>query len=275
MQVAVAQGNSVTALGTIANWQEVYFIPHSCPYCTLVDYHGLAGSILASRLQQVYEWAETSYRGVVWGAMSLECRPPPSIWGVILGGPLRALPATRWKAGAVKPALGRAHCGACRSVLLVLLMRPSWPTLNGVVQQVHHDALPGQFKAPDAAAVRGFFDGCLGRPETVAFVAEDDRSAGPVGYVLAEEVRRPETPLTLPGAVMYLHHIAVVPAETRHGWGAALMRAVEDEAARRQLDEIRLDFWSFNDRAECFFAGLGYAPYNVRVSKAVSEASRR
>lgn len=134
---------------------------------------------------------------------------------------------------------------------------PVLADLNGVVQQVHHDALPGQFKAPDAAAVRGFFDGCLGRAETVAFVAEDDRSTRPVGYVLAEEVRRPETPLKLAIAAMAVHHIVVVPAETRHGWGAALMRAVEDEAARRQLDEIRLDFWSFNDRAERFFAALG------------------
>lgn len=151
---------------------------------------------------------------------------------------------------------------------------PILAELNGVVQQVHHDALPGQFKAPDPAAVRGFFDEHLARPETVAFLAEDDRSR-PVGYVLAEEIRRPETPLKLPVAAMYLHHIAVTPGETGQGWGAALIGAVEDEAALRRLDEIRLDYWSFNVAAQRFFTRLGYLPYNVCVSKSVSDVPRR
>ncbi len=146
---------------------------------------------------------------------------------------------------------------------------PVLAELNGVVQQVHHEALPGQFKAPDPDAVKDLFDVWLERAETLSFLAEDDSSGRPVGYVLAEEVRRAETPLTLPGSVMYVHHIAVEPSATRHGWGRALMRAVEDEGTRRQLDEVRLDYWSFNDRAQSLFAALGYAPFNVRVAKAL------
>lgn len=48
------------------------------------------------------------------------------------------------------------------------------------------------------------------------------------------------------------------------------MRVVEEEAARRQLDELHLDYWSFNDRVRRLFASLGYAPYNIRAAKLVA-----
>jgi ribosomal protein S18 acetylase RimI-like enzyme len=43
------------------------------------------------------------------------------------------------------------------------------------------------------------------------------------------------------------------------------MAAVEAEARLRGINEIRLDFWTFNERAKHFFCSLGYEPYNERA----------
>jgi ribosomal protein S18 acetylase RimI-like enzyme len=49
------------------------------------------------------------------------------------------------------------------------------------------------------------------------------------------------------------------------GIGRFLMQAVEREAAERGMDDIRLDYWTFNDGARKFFGALGYEPYNERA----------
>jgi len=138
--------------------------------------------------------------------------------------------------------------------------------LNAVVQNLHHDALPQQFMAPDGSAGEAYLAERLAKPETVALVAED-RSGTAVGYVLGEVVDVPESALKWGGRVMHVQHIAVEPSEARRGWGTALMEAIEGEGARRGAGEVRLDYWSFNERARRFFTAIGYEPYNVRAAK--------
>lgn len=138
--------------------------------------------------------------------------------------------------------------------------------LNAVVQNLHHDALPQQFKGPEGSAGEAYLTERLAKPETVALVAEN-RSGTAVGYVLGEVGDVPESALKWGGRVMDVQHIAVEPSEARRGWGTALMEAIEGEGARRGADEVRLDYWSFNERARRFFTALGYEPYNVRAAK--------
>ena len=139
--------------------------------------------------------------------------------------------------------------------------------LNEVVQQVHHDALPRRFKSPDSAAATAALARQVARPEVVAFIAEDDAEA--LGYAVAEELRTPGTDLVVATSAVYLHHLAVVDAGRRRGVGRLLVSTVEEEARRRGVDEVRLDYWSFNEPAQRFFAALGYAPYNVRARRSV------
>lgn len=137
--------------------------------------------------------------------------------------------------------------------------------LNGIVHGVHSDALPDVFKAPDAEAAAQSFGVQLGREDVVAFIAEVDGEA--VGYALAEEQRRDETSSAMGSAVLYLHHLAVDPSVRLGGIGRALMASMDEEAQRRRLCEIRLDYWSFNDVARRFFTSLGYEPYQERARR--------
>ncbi|MST31753.1 GNAT family N-acetyltransferase [Acidimicrobiaceae bacterium USS-CC1] len=145
--------------------------------------------------------------------------------------------------------------------------------LNAVVQHLHHVALPQQFKAPDGSAVEAYLAERLAKPETVALVAEDWGGTA-VGYALGEVLDVQESALKWAGRLMHVQHIAVEPSEARKGWGTALMDAIEGEGARRGADEVRLDYWSFNERARRFFTALGYEPYNVRATKVLRPERR-
>ncbi len=144
-------------------------------------------------------------------------------------------------------------------------------TLNAVVQRLHHEALPDEFKEPDQDGAAAFFAGQLVRREIAAFVADVDADA--VGYAFAEELRRADNPFTFTRSALYVHHVAVVPGEQRRGAGRALMTAVDDEARRRGLDEVRLDYWSFNSRARRFFGSLGFQPFNERTRRALRDCT--
>jgi ribosomal protein S18 acetylase RimI-like enzyme len=159
--------------------------------------------------------------------------------------------------------------------MLIRLATPSdapiLARLNGVVQQVHHEALPDQFKAPDPDAVEPFFAEQLARLEVVAYVA-DEAGGGAVGYVLGEELHRSDSAFTASGSALYIHHIAVDPAVRHRGCGRALIHAIEDEAQRRGIENLRLDYWTFNEQAKRFFASLGFEPFNERARKALRSA---
>jgi ribosomal protein S18 acetylase RimI-like enzyme len=135
--------------------------------------------------------------------------------------------------------------------------------LNEAVQSVHHNALPDEFLPPDPASSEPFFAEQLVRPEVLVWLAELD--GNPVGYVLAECITRAANAFTAPLSAMYVHHLAVIGQARRSGVGRRLMQAVEVEARARGMDDIRLDYWSFNERARGFFATLGYEPYNERA----------
>jgi len=143
--------------------------------------------------------------------------------------------------------------------------------LNGVVQQVHHDALPRRFNNPDTDAAKPFFTAQLTRPEVVIFIAEKNGEA--LGYAMAEELRRPETAFTFAQSALYLHHLAVISAARHQGVGRLLVTILEDEGRRRAVEEIRLDYWSSNSSARRFFDALGYAPYNERARRPVHDAA--
>ncbi len=147
---------------------------------------------------------------------------------------------------------------------------PVLAALSELVQQLHHAALPEEFKAPDARANVAFFTARLTEPSVTALLAES--GADPVGYALTEQVRREESDFTVPRATLYVQHIAVIPAARRQGVGRRLMAAVDEEARRRGLDEVALDYWSFNTGAQQFYASLGFRAVMTHARRGIPPA---
>jgi GNAT superfamily N-acetyltransferase len=136
--------------------------------------------------------------------------------------------------------------------------------LNADVQAIHAAALPQRFKPPGpdtfppAAAAA-----LIAHPANLVFIADVD--GHPAGYAYVEIVRRPETAMTHPIEMVYLHHISVQPAHRRRGVGARLLEAVRACAHEHAIDQIALDVWTFNEDARAFFRCHGFVAYNERL----------
>ena len=108
--------------------------------------------------------------------------------------------------------------------------------LNADVQAVHAAALPWLFKTPSAETFP---------PATAAaMLARDD-------------------------VLVYLAYLgdapSVRPSLRGRGIGGALLGAVRQAAEDRDIRQVALDVWSFNERAEAFFRRHGFEAYNERL----------
>jgi ribosomal protein S18 acetylase RimI-like enzyme len=66
---------------------------------------------------------------------------------------------------------------------------------------------------------------------------------------------------------LYVHDLEVLPAARGHGHGRAAMLALEDEARRLGLDELRLNVFGHNEVARGLYRSLGYAEVAVEMQK--------
>ena len=87
-------------------------------------------------------------------------------------------------------------------------------------------------------------------------------------------VRARSDAFTAARSALDVHHLAVDEPARRHGIARRLMSAVETEARRQGVDDIRLDYWTFNAAAREFFGAMGYEPYNVRARLALEYGDR-
>lgn len=149
---------------------------------------------------------------------------------------------------------------------------PALDALNAVVQGLHANAIPAMFKQPVPGGSAAFFAQALRRDEVVVFVA--DVGGAPAGYLFAEETHRFAGAFTHDSHVLYVHHIAVDETYRRLGVGRLLLETADDWARTRDLTEVRLDHWAFNDDAHEFFTSLGFEVDNVRMSRPVSDPGR-
>ena len=136
--------------------------------------------------------------------------------------------------------------------------------LNADVQAVHAAALPWLFKTPSADTFPPATAGAmLGRDDVLVYLAY--LGDEPVGYAYAQVRRHPETSLQYAFDEIYLHHLSVRPSLRGRGIGGALLGAVRQAADDRDIRQVALDVWSFNERAEAFFLRHGFAAYNERL----------
>lgn len=121
----------------------------------------------------------------------------------------------------------------------------------------------GRDLAALAEAAAGWVESSLDQADSdgrAVFVAEDEGVV--VGFVSVTE----RTHFT--GEVEgYVGELAVAEAGTRRGTGRALMAVAEAWARGRGLRRLSLDTGAANSGARVFYAALGYAEEDVRLSR--------
>jgi ribosomal protein S18 acetylase RimI-like enzyme len=136
--------------------------------------------------------------------------------------------------------------------------------LNADVQQIHADAHPWRFKptGPRTFSEKDAKD-LLSNPGYFAFLALDE--GAPIGYLVGEVVRRPETARLFPHELIYIHEITVRPSARRKGVGRSLLDAAKAHGDSLGISIVASDVWSFNEGALNFFQRNGLVPFNVRL----------
>jgi len=136
--------------------------------------------------------------------------------------------------------------------------------LNADVQQIHADAYPWRFKQPGPRTftVSDAKD-LLNSPGYFSFLAFGD--GAPIGYILAEIVRRPETARQFEHQMIYIHEISVRPSARRKGVGRSLLDAAKAHGQSLGIPMVAVDTWLFNEDALLFFKKNGLVPCNVRL----------
>jgi ribosomal protein S18 acetylase RimI-like enzyme len=141
---------------------------------------------------------------------------------------------------------------------------PAISELNDVVQRIHTDAEPLIFKEPSGNSFPpAEIVGLLEDPNNIFLIAEEDER--PIGYLMAEIMRRPASSLLHSFDRLYIHQLAVRESEQARGCGRALIERALTLAKERGLSAVVLDVWSFNERAKSFFEHRGFRVFNERM----------
>ncbi|OGC82201.1 MAG: hypothetical protein A2V81_00460 [Candidatus Abawacabacteria bacterium RBG_16_42_10] len=139
---------------------------------------------------------------------------------------------------------------------------------------LHHQALPHFFQ--DSTYIvyeKNIFDAAFAQKSEVIFIAEEGEKL--LGAVHAE-IHESKNPAHQGAKVLtkrkfgFVHTLVVAAASREHGIGKELLMKVEDWFKERGIDEIEIEAWSFNERAENFYKKAGYEPLNLRLYKKLS-----
>ena len=145
---------------------------------------------------------------------------------------------------------------------------PLLADLNDEIQRQHASAYPDDFLYPaDKVKVEKFFAALMRNKDNRIVVAERDGAAA--GYLWYEAQRRRANALKPKLARLLVHHVFVRPEFRRRGVAAALMAEVQSAALDGGFQEVALDTWASNERAQAFFTAHGFEPYRLALRKPV------
>jgi GNAT superfamily N-acetyltransferase len=130
------------------------------------------------------------------------------------------------------------------------------------VQALHAEAHPDRFVYPfDPARIRSFFAGHVGQSHEYFPIAFNEDK--PLGFLWCRSMNSSENAFKKARRFLLVDQISVLPEAQGVGVGALLMQYVKELADTLEIDEIRLDSWSFNESAHGFFDWAGFEPYRV------------
>ena len=143
--------------------------------------------------------------------------------------------------------------------------------LNVVVQALHVEHRPDRFRPPDVDAFTAVVEGWLRSANRRIWLAEDTNGT-PVGYVMGMRFDRPPNALVAGATIVELDQVVVDPAARGQGIATALCSEVLQWASALGADRVELSTWAFNESAQSLFAGLGFTPDYLRLSRPTNDA---
>ena len=141
-------------------------------------------------------------------------------------------------------------------------------TLNALVQEVHLERRPADFKHTNVAELAAWYGSLLEASTARAWIAEqDDR---PIGYVLGVVNRRAENPFCPARLWWEIVEIAVEPRFRRQGVGRALIRRAIAEAKTLGITNIEAQSMAFNQETHEMLRTMGFVPRSLRFELTAS-----
>lgn len=135
-----------------------------------------------------------------------------------------------------------------------------------LADRLHRDAHPEIFQAvDDPQEIKAYLLAGIQAENAAVFVAEVGRQIA--GAVIAWERQTPEIPLLVRRTFVSVDNLVVADEYRGRGLGQALMAQVHLWARQRELAEIQLTVWDFNQGALAFYEKLGYQMLHHRMRK--------
>ena len=128
------------------------------------------------------------------------------------------------------------------------------------VNVMHSEALPSIFVEPEEheepARDRKFISDDIANENAALFVAEKDGQI--IGIIHVSIRESPDIPIMVKRRYGYVDTIAIANEFRNSGVGKALMREAERWAIQKNVSQLELNVWDFNQNASAFFQKLGY-----------------
>jgi ribosomal protein S18 acetylase RimI-like enzyme len=171
------------------------------------------------------------------------------------------------------------NAGNCLGCCMEFIIRPAisddYDAVGAIyaeIEKLHRVALPQIFRAPDGPALsREYFEMMLVDERATWLVAAQQGEL--LGFVTVRMMQAPERPMLQPRGYAEVNNLAVRETYRRLGIGQALQQRAEQWAAERQLSEVELNVWEFNQAAVAFYEKLGYVTQRRTMWRSMSHAN--
>lgn len=131
--------------------------------------------------------------------------------------------------------------------------------LNESIQTAHSILYPEYFKEYNYEDIKNFFKNVATKPETIFLLLKENEQF--LGYGWLEITNYPENAFKKAHQSLCIHHICLLEAERKKGYGLKLLERVYEIAGAKQIKRVILDYWYENTLAKDFFYKNGFVRY--------------
>ena len=127
----------------------------------------------------------------------------------------------------------------------------------------HHNEDPIQFRGPEAAEHTRYLEERFQDPDAAVFVAEYRGALAGIAVTVIREA----PPFLNPSRFVLLENLAVATKCRRTGVGRKLVDAAVLWARARDMQELDLNVYEFNDSAIRFYEAIGFRTVSRRMKR--------
>lgn len=133
------------------------------------------------------------------------------------------------------------------------------------VDQFHQNIVPEHFTvADDPAWAQNFYSTLINSNDSCVFLAFSDNQIVGVLYGVIREISQPNRVHRKFGL---LDTLSITETYKRKGIGKALMQHFEKWCKEREIHEIELQVYHFNNAGYAFYTSLGFTPLAYRLHR--------